>query len=261
MTDPAARATRLEKDSSPAPSFLWAPPQKPVSVSIPLAIMDRLEKEAVENFRSLTSRGSEIGGLLFGASSAGSPLAVTVESYEKFECEYGRGPLFRLTDGELARISRIIEERRAAGVQAVGFYRSHTRKGLGLDADDLALFDSRFTEPHHVALLIRPNAAKASVGAIFIREDGKVRAESSHLEFPFRSSQHDARADQGLYDGAVAGPRSVTAAPAAAKPAPRAQIVPIASRREVAPEAPIPAPLPAPAAAPPEIPAPAAAAP
>jgi protein TonB len=261
MNDSAARAPRFDKDSSPAPAFLWAPPQKPVSVSIPLAIIDRLEKEAVENFRSLTSRGSEIGGLLFGGSSPGAPLAVTVESYEPFECEYGRGPLFRLTEGELARIGRIIEERRAAGVQAIGFYRSHTRKALGLDGDDLALFDSKFAEPHHIALLIRPNATKPSVGAIFIREDGKVQAEASCLEFPFRSSQHDAKADQGLYDGAVAGPRSVAAAPAAAKPAPRAQIVPIASRRELTPETPLPAPVPAPVAAPPEVPAPVAASP
>jgi protein TonB len=244
MTDSTARAARYEGDSSPAPAFLWAPPDKPVSVSIPLTIVDHLEKEAVESFRSLTSRGSEIGGLLFGAFAAGT---VNIEGYEGIDCEYARGPLYRLTDAEMARVERAMEERLAAGMRAVGFYRSHTRKGLSLDADDLALFNSKFPEAHHIALLIRPNATKASMAGIFIRENGKIHAEQSCLEFPFRSKPQDAP-KRDLYDGAVAGPRSVTAAPApaAARPVLRAQIVPIASRREVAADAPLPAVAPAP---------------
>jgi protein TonB len=268
MIDSTARAARFEADSSPAPAFLWAPSGKLVTVSIPLPVIDRLEKEAVESFRSLTSRGSEIGGLLFGSSAAGTPLAVTIDSYEAIECEYSRGPLYRLTDVELARLDRVIEQRLNAGARAIGFYRSHTRKGLGLDADDQAMFDSRFTEPHHIALLIRPNATKASMAGIFFRENGKVQGEASYLEFPFRSSQHESsRRTESLYDGAVAGPRSVTAspAPAAARPVIRAQIVPIASRREVNPETPLTAPPPAPAASPtpvdPPAPAPVAVAP
>jgi TonB family protein len=260
MIDSTARAARFEADSSPAPAFLWAPSGKLVTVSIPLPVIDRLEKEAVESFRSLTSRGSEIGGLLFGSFAAGTPLAVTIDSYEAIECEYSRGPLYRLTDVELARLDRVIEQRLTAGASAIGFYRSHTRKGLGLDADDLALFDSRFAEPHHISLLIRPNATKASMAGIFIRENGKVNGEASCLEFPFRSSQHDsAKRTESLYDGAVAGPRSVTAspAPAAARPVIRAQIVPIASRREVTPETQLAAPPPAPAAAPEPVEAPA----
>jgi protein TonB len=251
MIDSTARATRFEADSSPAPAFLWAPSGKPVTVSIPLPVIDRLEKEAVESFRSLSSRGSEIGGLLFGSFAAGTPLDITIDGYEAIDCEYSRGPLYRLTDVELERLDRAIAQRVAAGGRAVGFYRSHTRKGLGLDADDFALFDSRFTEAHHIALLIRPNATKASMAGIFFREDGKVHGEASYLEFPFRSAQHEgSKRTESLYDGAVAGPRSVNAspAPAAARPVLRAQIVPIASRREVSPETPLTAPPPAPTA-------------
>ena len=273
MTDSTARASRYEADSSPVPAFLWAPTGKPVTVSIPLPVIDRLEKEAVESFRSLSSRGSEIGGVLFGSFTGDTPLAVTIDGYEAIECEYTRGPLYRLSDVELARLDRLIEQRLAAGARAVGLYRSHTRKGLGLDPDDLLVLDSRFKEPHHIALLIRPNATKASMAGIFFREDGKIHCEASCLEFPFRSDKHEnTKRTETLYDGAVAGPRSVTAAPApaAARPAIRAQIVPIASRREttadtpsappeaVESSAPVPAPAPAPTPAPP---APAAAAP
>src|SRR4051794_5702593 len=243
MTDSTARAARFESDSSPAPSYLWAPPDKPIAVSIPLAIVDRLEKEAVESFRSLSSRGSEIGGLLFGAFAPGTPLTVTIQDYEGVDCDYSRGPLYRLADADLARLDRAIEQRLAGGLRAVGFYRSHTRKGIALDADDLAILDSRFREAHQIALLIRPNATKASMAGIFFRENGKINGEASCLEFAFRSSQQQETKHPDLYDGAVAGPRSVTAspAPAAPKPAVRAQIVPIASRREAAPEAPAPA--------------------
>src|SRR3954471_14586593 len=104
MMDSTARAQRFEADSSPAPAFLWAPAQKPVSVSIPLAIIDQLERAAVESFRSLSSRGSEIGGLLFGSAAPGSPLTVTIESYQSVECDYSGGPLYRLTGAELARL-------------------------------------------------------------------------------------------------------------------------------------------------------------
>jgi TonB family protein len=263
MNDSTARAARFESDSSPAPAYLWAPPDKPIAVSIPLAIIDRMEKEAVESFRSLSSRGSEIGGLLFGTFAAGTPLTVAIQDYEAVDCDYTRGPLYRLADADLARLDKTIEQHLAGGLRAVGFYRSHTRKGIALDADDLAILESRFKEAHHIALLIRPNATKASMAGIFFRENGKIAPEASCLEFAFRSSQQQEAKRPDLYDGAVAGPRSVNAspAPAAPKPAVRAQIVPIASRREVAPEAPAPATLTTPAATPDPVVEPPAAAP
>src|SRR6478672_6674296 len=191
MIDSTARAPRFEEDSAPPPAYVWAPPQKPLAVSIPLVVIDRLERESVETFRSLSSRGSEIGGLLFGKVSPGTPMLVTIDSYEAVDCDYSGGPLYRLAEAERSRLDRIIEQRLAGGVKAVGFYRSHTRKNLFLDADDLALFDSRFPEPHHFALLIRPAATKVSMAGIFFREGGKVNGEASCLEFPFRSSQHE----------------------------------------------------------------------
>jgi TonB family protein len=219
-----------------------------VSVAIPLNLIAPLERAAVESFRSLSSRGSEIGGVLFGSVTPGSPLAVMIESFEPIDCEYASGPLYRLSDGELSRLDRAIELRASAGARPVGFYRSHTRKGLALDAADLALFDSRFREPHQIALVVRPAANKASIAGIFIREDGTIHGEASCLEFPFRANQQETvKSAPSLYDTAVAGPRSVGAVPATPRPVIRAQIVPIASRREAQPE-----PLPAPVAAIPE---------
>jgi protein TonB len=226
-------------------------------VRIPFALIDRLEHEAVESFRSLTSRGSEIGGLLVGEVTSGNPMVVSISDYDLIACDYSRGPLYRLSDADMGRFEHAMQQRLAAGRGVAGFFRSHTRKGISLDADDLTFFQARFRDPQHIALLVRPFATKASTAGIFIWENGQVNADASYLEFPFRSSE--------LGPGqAPLSPEPKAAAPSAppppaAKNAARAQIVPIASRREIsipaepkaepAPPAPVAAaPAPAPAA-------------
>jgi protein TonB len=252
MTESTARAERFDVQAAASPLYLWEVPQKPVSVRIPFSLIDRLEREAVENFRSLTSRGSEIGGLLVGDVSPGSPMVVSITDYDLIPCDYSRGPLYRLSDADMGRFEQAIQQRLAAGRGVAGFFRSHTRKGISLDADDLTFFQARFRDPHQIALLVRPFATKASTAGIFIWENGKVNGEASCLEFAFRSSE----LGPGL---PPAPPEPKAAAPAAPPPqAPkssmRAQIVPIASRREVAQvPAPVaePAPPPAPVVPPP----------
>ncbi len=249
MIDSAARAERFDPAPSISPFYTWEVPQKPVLVRLPLLLIDRLEREAVENFRSVSSRGSEIGGVLWGGvdpePEPGEPTALSVAEYDLVPCDYTRGPLYRLSDTDMARLDRALAQRGGSGLRPVGFFRSHTRKGLSLDADDLALMESRFPEPHQVALVIRPYATKASAAGIFIREGGAIHSEASYLEFPFRSAQ--LAPSKHLAD-AVDPAANTPAAPAAPKPVVRAQIVPIAPRREIAVVAP---PLAAEAAPPP----------
>src|SRR5450432_4925399 len=125
MTESIARAERFDVQPAPSPLFFWEVPQKPVSVRIPFSLIDRLEREAVESFRSLTSRGSEIGGLLVGDVSPGSPLVVSIEDYELIQCDYSRGPLYRLSDADMGRFEHAMEQHRG-GVGVAGFFRSHT---------------------------------------------------------------------------------------------------------------------------------------
>src|SRR5947209_5539872 len=134
MIESTARAERYELQTSSSPFFTWEVPHKPVSVRIPFSLIDRLEREAVESFRSLTSKGSEIGGLLVGNVSPGSPLVVSIADYELIACDYSRGPLYRLSDTDMGRFERAIEQRLAAGSGVAGFFRSQTRKGVALDS-------------------------------------------------------------------------------------------------------------------------------
>ncbi len=231
MNDSTARAERFSVAPSPQPSYIWEVPEKPISVCFPLDIIDRLEHEAVESFRSLSSRGSEVGGVLFGTVEPGSPALITVASYDPVVCDYSRGPLYRLSDIDLHLFSKAMETGSRNGYVPVGFYRSHTRKGLAMDPEDVALLESKFGDFNGIALLIRPFATKPSLGGIFFHENGSIRTESSWLEFPFRASEL-----AGKFGAVQSEP--ITARPAAPpaptpKATPRAQIVPIASRREI----------------------------
>ncbi len=274
MTDSTARAERIKPQSSSAPGYLWEVAQKPVSVHLPYGMIDRLEKEVVENFRSLTSRGSEIGGLLLGTVVPGAPSVVTVEDFELIPCDYSRGPLYRLSDADMGRFEHAVQQRQnESELLVVGYFRSHTRKGLSLDSEDVAFLEARFREPYQVALLVRPYATKASTAGIFIREGVTLNGEASFLEFPFRSSQLSSyRPSPLLAETPPASPPAAAPSasagaplPAAPKASARAQIVPIASRREIslpaAPPAADPPAKDAPAAAdppaPPELPQPA----
>jgi protein TonB len=235
MAESTARRERGEPVSAPLSTYLWEVPQKPVAVRLAFDFIDRLENEVIENFRSLTSQGSEIGGVLLGSVIPGSPVTVIVQDYESIPCDYTRGPLYRLSDADLARFERVIEQHSApGGVPVTGFFRAHSRKGLSLDADDLSFLDVRFRAAHHIALLVRPFATKTSVGGLFIREDGVLHGEASYLEFPFRSSQ----LTPSLWtppSAAPAPPPPVNAAPSVppvAKPSIRPQVVPIGLRRD-----------------------------
>ncbi len=239
MNESAARAERVNAPASPASYYVWEVAQKPVGVRINLELVDRLEHDVVESFRSLNSRGSEIGGLLVGTVQNGNPARVLIESYELISCDYTRGPLYRLGEADAERFATAIKQRNGAnGQRVVGFFRSHTRKGLGLDAEDLAFFTAHFHDPQQVALLIRPYASKASTAGLFIWENDSVHGDASYQEFPFRRSelQSNARPEPARAPEPAASAPQPAAAPTetpAVKPAPRAQIVPIASRREI----------------------------
>lgn len=184
---------QLSRAWSASPSYLWEVPGKPVIVRVALEVVDRLEREVAESIRSLETRGSEIGGLLLGAVQGSSPFEVSIQSYDVVPSEYMRGPLYQLSPRDVERFEDVLEQRVGAGMQIVGFFRSHTRKGLGLDTEDVAIFNRFFPKRYQVALLAKPFATKPTTGAIFIREGCCLRRKSSYKEFPFRTDTVEGR--------------------------------------------------------------------
>jgi hypothetical protein len=183
-----------------------------VIVHVALEVIDRLDREIVESFRSLEARGAEIGGLLLGAVQGSRPFEVFIQSYEVIPSEYKRGPLYKLSQGDLERFEAALEQRVGTAMQIVGFFRSHTRKGLGLDTEDVAIFNRFFPMQYQVALLAKPFATKLTAAAVFIREGRSLRSESSHQEFHFRTSTIERRS------AILIGSEKTFPAPAAAEP-------------------------------------------
>jgi len=168
--------------------YVWEIAGKHVAVRLHLDVVDRLLAEVMRGFGAVPKRGAEMGGVLLGTLEDGDPAIVQVEDFDPVACDYKRGPSYLLAgeDGEaFAEACERWEPEASRPVYAVGYFRSHTRDGLRLSAEDTELVDRHFPAPWHIALLIKPSATKVSMAGFFFREDG-VFQETTPLEFPFR---------------------------------------------------------------------------
>lgn len=168
--------------------FLWQVPGKPVAVRLHLDVVDRLGAEVMRGFGAVPKRGAEVGGILLGSIEPGEVTIVKVEDFEAVPCRYSRGPSYLLSEADRAQFEEALNRWQGDSfgtAVAVGFFRSHTREGLGLAEEDLELLNRYFRDPAQVALLVKPFATKASIAGFFVREGGQFPAETP-LQFPFR---------------------------------------------------------------------------
>jgi hypothetical protein len=168
--------------------YVWEVPGKPVVVHIHLDVVDRLLSEVMRGFGAVPKRGAEVGGILIGTIEHGDSTIVRIEDFESVECSYTRGPSYLFSDGDgpgFAAACHRWEPDDSREAYAVGYFRSHTRDGMSLAAEDIEIMDEFFPSPAHVALLVKPYGTKVSAAGFFIREDG-VFPETTPLEFPFR---------------------------------------------------------------------------
>ncbi len=209
--DPAESLPFAGENADGTGALLWAVPGKPVSVEIEPDVVDRMLREVQRGFGLVPRRGVELGGILIGSIEPvpGRPgdWLVKIQDFEGVPCSHSKGMAYQLTPDEQSQFEEtLLRWKRAPGrnAYAVGYYRSHTREGLGMAEEDSEVFDRLFQEPGAIALLVKPFATRASVGAIFFREGGHMRTESSYLEFPFRRDG-SAAADSAAADSATGG--------------------------------------------------------
>ena len=168
--------------------YTWKVPGKPLTIHVDFDVIDSILMEVMQGYSSMPRRGAEVGGILLGSVKRGEQPVVRIVDFEPVPCEHARGPSFILSEADRVRFEETLEKWRPGRHErfyAVGMYRSHTREGLALTPDDLVLFAEHFPEPTDLILLVKPFASKPSVGGFFFREEGRIRAEASYLEFPF----------------------------------------------------------------------------
>jgi hypothetical protein len=171
----------------PPDYYVWAVPGKP-AVHLRLSVLQRIEAEILRGFGAVPKRGAEAGGLLLGTIEPGDTTIVRIEDLEAVPCSYKHGPSYLFSEQDAAAFAEARERWKPDESRpnyAVGFFRGHTRDGLGLGPEDVDLMERYFPAPDHVALLVKPFATRASIGGFFFREDG-VFPGKSPLEFPFR---------------------------------------------------------------------------
>lgn len=184
----------------------------------------------MKGFGAVPKRGAEVGGILLGRSTSGEKTAITIDDYVQVGIEYKRGPSYLLSEEDARQFESAVARARSNPdplLRPIGCFRSHTRDGVGLGPEDLAIFDLHFPDPETIALVIKPYATKVSQAGFYFREDGKFQSGSPVLEFPFRRRDLDPESPGPVRMGrppVAAGSQQMERPPERApeRPAPRA---------------------------------------
>jgi hypothetical protein len=223
--------------------YVWEVPDKWISIELSLDLVDRLQQDVIRGFGSLPRRGAEVGGILVGTVSGGGRV-VRVDDYLEVAVEYRRGPSYLLSEQDARAFETELAQLRsnpASTARPIGYFRSHTRDGVGLAQEDLDLVTKYFPDPETVILLIRPFGTKPSTAGFYFKEDGQFQSGPPLLEFPFR--RRDLAPDEATPSperpsrGASVPSRIRRAAQAAQRseqsPARNAEPEPVAAPREI----------------------------
>lgn len=172
-------------------AWLWESPLKTVSVYLDFDLVDRLNFDIMRGFGAVPRRGAEVGGLLLGTLTPGTPAVIRVDDYIQISCEHMRGPSLILSDRDIealdehiARWSQSPDKRR----YIVGFFRSNTRDSIQPSAEDYALLDAKLRCNPLALLLVKPFATRINEGVLAIRENG-TWPQTPAEPFPFRRKE------------------------------------------------------------------------
>ncbi len=160
-------------------------------VEFPRVVLRQILTFADAGVRKLSRGGMEAGGILFGRRVGAE---VHVFAWRSIACEHTRGPAFLLSNDDrqaLANQLGAAESDPALQVlEPVGFFVSHTRKGLVLTDEDRDLFDQFFPGPNRVCMVLHTRKGFATEAAVFLRgADGQLLPEPARrtltgTEFP-----------------------------------------------------------------------------
>ena len=165
----------------------WAVSGKPMAVYLSRAASGAILLEGRRGL--IPRRRAEVGGILLGRVSVEDTITIRVEACLQIPCEHLFGPSYTLSESEKQALRHAVI-RHGVGpetdIRVVGFYRTHTRRGLALDSDDMQLADL-FPEGADLALLIKPRLLRPSQAAFFFW------TEPMSAAIKFTVSGHDSR--------------------------------------------------------------------
>jgi proteasome lid subunit RPN8/RPN11 len=148
-------------------------------------LMEEIRAYATDGLNRIRHGGIEVGGVLYGVRDGDR---IRILGWRPLDCEHAEGPGFVLSQNDKAALDRLIVEPgtdpQLSGLEAVGWFHSHTRSGVFLSDSDLGVSDRHFPQPWQIAMVLRPSPlGPAEVGFFFREANGKVHSEASYNPF------------------------------------------------------------------------------
>jgi hypothetical protein len=164
-------------------AFVWQVEGKSPSVEF--------SEQALAELRAIASRPAammelEVGGVLVGSIRGERDALITrVERCEAFSIEHRSGTPYVLSPADRKHLGKRLRALKSRDSGPVGLYRTHARRGMYLDQRDFEIFQSDFSHPGCVFVLVTREGDVGKAG-VFIWEDGDVRRHASYREFPLK---------------------------------------------------------------------------
>ncbi len=177
----------------------WDVPGKPIAIYLSRAVTGAILLEGKRGL--IPRRRPEVGGILLGSVRTQDTVTVRVEACCPLPCEHLFGPSYSLSETDKETLRQVVAEY-PVGVEGqlctVGFYRTHTRRGLNVDSDDLQLAEL-FPEGADLVLLLKPRRLRKGRGAFFFWQDAQIAADTPAIRFavPRRASREFAAVQEG----------------------------------------------------------------
>ena len=181
---------------------VWTPEDHHLVVEYDLRVLEEIRFLVVDGFNKVPHGGLEVGGVLFGTHEG---TTVRIAAFRELDVEHRSGPSFTLSEKDEAQLRELLQapdtDPDLAGMQALGWYHSHTRSEIHLSSADLALHDAYFAEPWQLALVLKPFKWDPTRAAFFARgSDGAISNAADPEEFevePLRAPSAEDQAGDG----------------------------------------------------------------
>ncbi len=161
----------------------WKVPDKPIEIYLSRAVAAAILLEVKPGL--FERRRPEIGGILLGKVTVRDTTTVRIEACVELQCEHLFGPSYSMSEDEkqalrnaLAKYDPDAEDENCA----VGYFRTHSRRGLGLTADDLQLAEF-FPQGKDLVLLLKPRLLLPNRAAFFFWGDAQSQPETPAIAF------------------------------------------------------------------------------
>ncbi|HUQ95501.1 MAG TPA: Mov34/MPN/PAD-1 family protein [Bryobacteraceae bacterium] len=163
---------------------IWNVPGLTPVIEYSRVVLNEILVKVVDAFDTYLAGGYEVGGVLLGHREGDT---IRILAFRPIEVTPPR-PSFVLSKSDEQRLTVLLDSIASdpdlRGMEAVGWYHSHTRSEIFLSEADVEIYDRHFPEPWQVAMVIHPSDLEpVRIGFFFRETDGFIRTDQSYHEF------------------------------------------------------------------------------